>query len=491
MRVGPASRFGVPPAVVGTGLALAAMAVVVVAWRFGATAGLGVGVGALAALLLVSDARAAVMAYVLVVVFAEEEDWGIALFDPVYEPVVAFVGPVDLLGLLAVASVALERLSGGARVSLPRAYLLPLALYAVALASGTITGYFGDSPSFAILGEWQTFAHLLVTPFLVAHVVAGASGSGRLVLPALGVAVLKALAGLAVVFSGLAPPAAPGQPALTYYAATGNWVVLVALVAMTAAILSGARPGIRGVALLVPLAACLVLSYRRSFWIAALLCLALVSVLATGRPGRRILLPAGGLTVLAAYVALSAGLGAGLQGPLAERVRTLDPQEIRSDEQDRYRLGERRNVVADLGSSPLLGLGLGSEWTARYPVGLEFEFSRGYVHTAALWHWLKMGLAGLAAYLALLATAAAVGWRVWRGHADRGVRCGALAVAVGFVGLAVVELSGTFVGTDLRMGVVLGAALGWLAVAHAETSRMPAGRAVTASLDAVSARRSV
>ena len=67
--------------------------------------------------------------------------------------------------------------------------------------------------------------------------------------------------------------------------------------------------------------------------------------------------------------------------------------------QDRYRLDELRNVTAEIRKEPITGLGLGGQWAAIHPLGIEHENGRGYTHVVALWWWMKLGILGLIAYL--------------------------------------------------------------------------------------------
>ena len=72
-----------------------------------------------------------------------------------------------------------------------------------------------------------------------------------------------------------------GSSTLSYYEPAANWLIMVAMLAMFAAVLVRARPPVwmlLGAPLLI---ASLVLSYRRSFWIAAVLGLLLVLLLGT------------------------------------------------------------------------------------------------------------------------------------------------------------------------------------------------------------------
>jgi O-antigen ligase len=212
--------------------------------------------------------------------------------------------------------------------------------------------------------------------------------------------------------------------------------------------------------------ASLVLSYRRSFWIAAVIGIVLVVVIASGPVGRRLMVP--GILILAAgiYLAISGGLVTESQSPVVQRATSLAPSKVSANADDRYRLDERRNVIAQIKQDPITGLGFEVPWAQRYALSEQHLGGQDYVHMSILWFWLKLGLLGVIAYLWLCATAVWTGVRVWRRHPDRLVRVAALAAAAGTVGLMVAELTASFTGTDLRLTVVFAALCGFLAAAR-------------------------
>src|SRR6185369_9901897 len=107
---------------------------------------------------------------------------------------------------------------------------------------------------------------------------------------AVALALLKAAMGLIVMAAG-GSVELDGGTHLTYYEPTANWLMLLALLGTVAAI-AGGMPKQRWMALGVPLlVGALLLSYRRSFWIAAVLGLLLVLLLGTSPRGRRVLVP--------------------------------------------------------------------------------------------------------------------------------------------------------------------------------------------------------
>jgi hypothetical protein len=217
--------------------------------------------------------------------------------------------------------------------------------------------------------------------------------------------------------------------------------------------------------------AALLFSYRRSFYIATAVGLLLILLLASGQVGRRILIPALFVVALGGWFALSSGVVTDLNGPVEERIQSLDPSKVKKNDQDRYRLDERHNVVAELKQAPLTGLGLGVPWRARYPLSIENEGGRNYTHFAALYYWLKLGPLGVLAYIWILITMVVTGIGVWRRYPDPLVRVAALAAAMAMIGLAIAELTAAFVGAETRMATVIGAVIGLLAIAAAGTPR--------------------
>jgi O-antigen ligase len=212
--------------------------------------------------------------------------------------------------------------------------------------------------------------------------------------------------------------------------------------------------------------AVLILSFRRNFWIALVLGGLLLVLVASGRRGRQLMLPAAALAAIALFFGYGALSTSQSDSPVVARVQSLSPTKLESGAYDRYRIDEQRNVRAEIERSPLVGIGLGVPWTARYPLAVSFGSAlRDYSHVVLTWYWLKMGIIGVAAYLLLIGTAVVTGIRLWRGSGEDLLRIPGLALAIGFVGLVVAEATGSFTGVDQRMTVLVGACLGWLAAA--------------------------
>jgi hypothetical protein len=314
----------------------------------------------------------------------------------------------------------------------------------------------------------HTLAPLFVIPFVIVNAVRTPHELRQALGVAAGVAVVKAVAGLGVLAAGVSQRLSAGGPHMTYYEATSNVLMMTMVFGLAAAPLAGVKLP-RWLLWAAPLIfLCLLLSYRRMFWVATLLGLLVVVLVASGRVGRRLVVPV--LVVLAGSVWLASQsqvLG-DLSGPIVQRGASINPSKVTRDRQDRYRIAERHNVVADLKTHPVAGAGIGVGWQATYPMPFEYETGRHYVHVAVLWWWLNMGVLGAITYGWLMLTAAFIGWKVWRRHPDGVVRVSGLAMGMGVLGVAIVELTASFIGPDPRAATLLGVMVGLLAVAHAQ-----------------------
>jgi O-antigen ligase len=206
--------------------------------------------------------------------------------------------------------------------------------------------------------------------------------------------------------------------------------------------------------------ASLLLSYRRSFWIAAVLGLLIVVLIGLQRRRWVKLIPALVAVTFALWLSIGTGVIGDVHGPIAERAASLTPAKIQSNEEDRYRIGERRNVLAELGDDPVTGLGFAVPWVAQYPLSVDRAGSRMYVHFTALSWWLKLGLLGLLAYLLIVGTVVRSSYRVWKEHPDAWFQAVGLAMVGAFVGLAVAETAASFTGITPRLTAVFAVAAG-------------------------------
>lgn len=464
-----------PPVWVLVAAAGLALIVLVAGLRFGPVAlvlPLALVVGAL----LVRAPGAAVGLLLGLTVLAEADPAGFTPTGALYETALPGLSRFDLLFPVVAAVVALDCVRRREAPRLPPLLLVPLGLMAVAMAAGTVTGYsagVGLQPLYAAL---LILSYLLLTPLMVAAVLR-TPGQVRLALAvAAGIVALKATAGIVAVFAGLGTPEADGSQ-LTYYEPTPNWLIVVLLVTISAALLRRVRlPA--GMAWLWPLLVlAVVLSYRRSFWLVTTVAVIIVLVLGASRVQRRFGVPAVLLVAGLLALVLSSSYVAGLQGPVVDRAKSLSPAKISASSGDRYRITERGNVLEEIRRRPVAGLGIGVPWAARDPLFTETSDARLYVHVAVLWFWMKLGILGPIAYLGLVLAAALAGLRVFRHHPDARLACFGLASGACLAGLLVGELTATFTGADPRFTVVLGAQVGLLAVLHRQAA---AARRLTA-----------
>jgi hypothetical protein len=347
-------------------------------------------------------------------------------------------------------------------VWMPRALTLPFALLALAMVAGAITGHAaGVSLRFSIFSE-HVLAYLLLLPIAIANLKLDERQITRLLGGAMALAIVKAVLGLVEVSEHLGARI-EGSSTLTYYEPTANWVIMITLLTLLVAVIVRAKPPLwmlLGSPLLI---ACLLLSYRRSFWIATVLGILLVLLLATSPAGRRMLVPAGLAVAAAIWLLGSIHFQSNL--PLVKRITSLSTTKLEANREDRYRLDERANVLSEISQHPITGLGTGVPWQATTaPLSVEHGEGRQYVHFAALWFWLKLGVLGLCAYLGLIAGSLVVAWQAWRRSREPLLRAFALASVCGIAGLVTMDTTASFTGVEARFTLVLGVQIGLLAL---------------------------
>jgi len=429
-------------------------------------AGLLVPLAALAGCVLLFRPLAALAVLVGVVVVCEARDDSLLpLLEMVYTPIGSGLAAVDLLFALVVVATGLHVLRHGLPLLAAGPLTLPLALLGLALGAGVVTGYAHGAGPVDIVYAGRHLVYLLVMPFVAVNLVRTRRELVAAIAFGVGLAIFKAVLGLLTVGTGRGRVV--DGSTITFYEPVANFLMLVALLGIFALVVSGARDRLPLWVLLgSPLMlASLAFSLRRSFWIGLALGLVLVLVLGTSPLGRRLLAPAALVLVVAVWALGSIGFQA--SGPLATRVESLKPSRVEANAEDRYRFDERANVVAELRSHPISGLGLAVGWSsAARPLGVEHEGGRDYTHMVTLWYWLKLGLLGLAAYLAMLGTSVFMAWRVWRDDHDALLRAAGLAAACSLLALAVIETSGSFTGVEPRYTIAFGGLLGLIAIAY-------------------------
>lgn len=445
-----------------------------VTYKVGALPALLALAGLLVLPLLLNNSRAAVVAWITVIVVAETTpDWHISVFDKLYAETPAYFSITFLLLLVAAGAVLLDVIRPARNARLPESFVPALVLVTIAMLFGFATGALGPGiAKFEVLGAVQDFGSLLLPPLILVNAVRTTAELRQLVGYLAALTVLKSAAGVIAVVGGFTK-VETGLGHLSYLAPAINWMEVVYLLAVVAASLSGMRLP-RWMLWGAPLVlASFLLGQRRSFWLAAALVLMLAVVIASRRTTRRLLLPAVGLTAVIVYLAAAAGLTGPVQGALIARATSITPTKVTTNEQDRYRLAELHNVWPAITRQPLEGLGIGVPWPERAPLPFEFPFNHYFTHFAVLYWWMTCGLVGLAAYLLLMGTTILAGLRLWWRAREPFERITALALGLGTVGLVVVELTTTIVSNDPRGTAVFATAVGILAVIHRLTREQP------------------
>ena len=391
------------------------------------------------------------------------------LYHPIYKELTF----LDMLMGLSLVSVSLDIMRRGKRPRVPRAVRLPMLLLLLAMIAGTLTGHDNGVSTRAVVLSNNVLAYLLLLPLAIANLEIDRRQIAILLGGATALAIVKAGLGLVEVFGHFGVSTVEGtSTTLTYYEPTANWLIMITIFGLLAMLVIRASPP-RWMLYASPLLiASLMLSYRRSFWIAAVLGILLVVLLASTSTGRRTLIPVG-LLVAAAIWSLGSTNFQSSDSPIVRRAASIVPSKIESNVEDRYRLDERANVLGAIGEHPLTGLGLSVPWTAGFAtLSVEHPGGRGYVHFAALWYWLKLGILGLFAYVAMLIASALLAWRVWRAPIEPWARAFGLAMLCGVVGLAVIETTAPFTGVDPRFTTLFAVQLGLLL----QLSQLPALR---------------
>jgi hypothetical protein len=390
------------------------------------------------------------------------------LAEPLYSSALKGLTVIDVLILVLLIGTALDAYRRDQSIAGAGLLTWPLALLAAATLAGALTGYARGASFKALYEPIITLGHLILLPIVVVNLARGRAILGRAIALVAALAAAKAMLGLLIVVSGR-QEAIQGA-AVSYLEPTANWLVMLFLFGVLSCALRRVRLPL-WVWGAVPLAlADFVLSYRRSFWIGAVIGIAIVVLLGSGRRGRRVVIPSVAVLAVVATVVLShLGSGEVASSPVLKRVTSLNPASLTANAEDRYRIDERRNVLANLSSEPITGLGIAIPWTASSSLSLEHSGGREYVHFALLWYWLKLGLFGLLAYIALALVTLWTAIYVWRRHPLALVRAAALALLGALMGLLVVEATASFAGVDYRFSIVYPVILGLLAIAGIET----------------------
>lgn len=401
----------------------------------------------------------------LIVVMEEDKHGFLPQTARFYQAVAGgIVSPADLLFATLVAATALDLSRRRVKPVLPDPFTVPLLLMGAAVAVGTLAGWAGGADLINISYVLRVFLYFLAVPFLAVNLLGTPERQRTFVVVAAALAAYKGVEGT------LAYAAGAGRQiegvTLTFYEPTATWMIVLFLLGVVALRIMGERlPWWTLPASLFTLSA-LVFSFRRSFWIAAVLGVIAVVVIATGQHGvKRVLPPVIAFVVAAGLAVFFVGFSGNtaLPAPVLERAQSLNPSSLQATKSDRYRITEQRNVIAELRAHPVIGTGLGVPWEPRYPLSASFVGSRGYTHVLVFNYWLKMGVLGVIAYIWITLAALWAAMAVWRSRAETLVRGAGLALFGGILGLIVTDLTGSHTGVNLRLTTVFAAGLGWMA----------------------------
>jgi hypothetical protein len=408
------------------------------------------------------------VAFGLVLIFtvlAEAEGAGlIPSGEAFYNQAVSSLTPPDLLLLIGLGGVLLRFATDDERPALPEPLTIPLILLALAGTAGVVTGLSANAgvSSGELFHRSMHLAYLILVPLLAVNVLRDTRSLKLFAGIVAALASLKAVTGLYAEAAGVG--GAVEEETATYLSPLPNLLMLTFVLGAIAALVRRLRiPTWMLVG--APLALLtLVLSYRRSFWIAAAFTIVVVVILASRRRGRAVMAIAGVALALTVVTTMTIGSSSDpSSSPIAERASTISPSGLGTNRGDRYRMDERRNVVENIEEHPLTGIGLGVNWKVHQPLAEAHD--RRYAHVAVLWYWLALGPLGLIAYLALMGAGLWTAVRVWRRHPDPVIQVCAIAGFGAILGLGIVELTATFTGVEPRISLILGAGLGWLAAA--------------------------
>ena len=379
------------------------------------------------------------------------------------------VSAVDALVVVVVTAVALDVVRTRRPFRVPAGVLAPLVLLALAAVFGLVVGLSGGADLDQLRGNAQSLLGLLVLPFAVVNLVVDQRDVERAIRGVVVLGAIKGIEGLLIWGTGRGPEVS-GE-LLTFLGPTANWITLLVALGILAFGLMGGRPTMPLFLVGVVCTASFALSFRRNFWIGAVVAVVLVLVAVRGGRAARIVAVLG---LAAAFALISfTGVAGKVQGPLVERVESLSPAKVQASTEDRYRLDELRNVTDELADHPITGLGIGIAWTGRHPLSEQHTGGQFYAHVAALWFWLKLGILGLVGYFWLVAAQILTASRIGRGGPSSSIRAAGVAVAAGAVALALAETTGTFTGVEQRFNIMLGLMLGALAAAYQLPSASP------------------
>jgi O-Antigen ligase len=382
-----------------------------------------------------------------------------------YEQAVSSLTLPDVLLLFGLAGVVLRFVARDVRPRLPDPLTAPLTVLGFALVAGAATAISAKAGVSAgdLFHRSMHIGYLILVPLLTVNVL---RDTHALKVFAVALAALATLKGVTGCYATVAGAGGTVEEATaTFLNPLPNMLMLTFILGVVAAKVRKVElPGWMLIGAPIALIA-LTLSYRRSFWIAAVFTIVVVVIIASRRRGRAVLAIGATTLVLALVGAMTIGASSDdpSSSPLAERAQTITPGSLGSNRGDRYRMDERANVIENIEAHPVTGIGLGVDWEVNRPLAEAHD--RRYAHVAILWYWLAFGVLGLVAYVTLVMTGLGAAVRVWRRHPDPVVQVCSIAGFGAILGLAIVELTATFTGVEPRFSLLIGALFGWLAAA--------------------------
>lgn len=393
-------------------------------------------------------------------------------FNTFYIVIKASLTPIDMLLFIGLGGLLVRFAREGTRPDLPGPLTAPLALLGMATIAGVITGYtaHAEVSNGDLYHRAMNDAYLIFVPLLIVNTVRSTSALRTFVVIAAAIGAFKGLSGSYASLAGVGSELT--EETVSYLDPVPNLLMLVFILGVAAALVRRVRlPA--WVLAGAPLAfLALLLSYRRSFWIAAAFALVVVVIIASRRRGRAVIV-LGGVTLAIAFAA-SLTVGASSEsstspGPLAKRAELISPSGMEGNRGDRYRNDERQNVIGNIEEHPLTGIGLGVPWKVKEPLAESHD--RRYVHFALLWFWLAFGPLGVLAYIAMMAAGLWTAVMIWRRHPDSIVQVGAIACFGAIIAVVIVELTAAFTSIEPRFSLILAAGFGWLAAAWRDLPR--------------------
>lgn len=369
---------------------------------------------------------------------------------------------LNVLVALMVGSVGFDLIRHRRRLQVDRTLGLIFVTLLLAMIAGIITGHAKGIGLGTTIHKVNILAYLLLVPLAASNLDISRQTVQRVLAGAMALAIAKAFLGMVEVVGHLGL-SIEGASTLTYYEPTANWVIMIALFAVCGALVAKVRlPAWVWVGAPLLLTS-LVLSYRRSFWIAGVLGLIIVVVVGLAPGRRRILAPIVALVLVAVWFGGTVSVQS--RSPIVKRVESLTPTNLEQSAQASYRNDERSDVLRAISEHPLTGLGINVPWEATpTPLSVEHEEGRLYVHFDALFFWLKMGILGLLAYVGFIVGGVGLAWRVWRRSVEPIIRLFGLASLAGWLGLIAIEATASFTGVDPRFTVVIAVQAGLLAL---------------------------